>query len=236
MFEYTRSKCQKEFIHVHVHVRVCIWRGRNRQRKVLLLWICEHAPSALIRWLTSVQSGTQKMGPSNWPSVSSPETANKPPRSIDPALRGNTRCSSKQSKRWVRGMKGLGCLENKQWKEFCNWFATYKRIWHASCLLITPRFYTRRLLCYRVPGTICWLLCEKIGRTRVGHFPPNYPHLVVLLQAAWTGKRGKKDEKETEGTELSISHQDILSTRNCGNLNMSFFVCAAAVILRVKLA
>lgn len=105
-------------------------------------------------------------------------------------------------------MKGLGCWENRQGREFSidSLHITASDMHVGSCLLITAQIYTRRLLCYQVPGTICWLLCEKIGQTRASHFPPNYPHLVVLLQAAWTGKRGKKEE--AKGKMKDVKKQD----------------------------
>ena len=53
------------YVHAHVHVHVCVLGGGIIQRWLLLLWLPGHVPSALIRWLTSVQSGTHKPGPSN---------------------------------------------------------------------------------------------------------------------------------------------------------------------------
>lgn len=121
----------------------------------------------------------------------------------------------------------------------------------GSCLLITAQIYTRRLLCHRVPGTICWLLCEKIGQTRAGHFPPNYPHLVVLLQAAWTGKRGKKGESKGKMKDVKKRrrHRGEKYVHQPPNyfVNMKLwktwmfsqqwgFYIATAVILRVKWA
>lgn len=51
------------------------------------------------------------------------------------------------------------------------------------------------------------MLCEKIGQTRAGHFPPNYPHLVVLLQAAWTGMRGKKEEAKEKLKDVKFEDE-----------------------------
>lgn len=104
-------------------------------------------------------------------------------------------------KRPVRGKRQHSRWENKQGREFSiDWLhATTSDVQVSICLLImaqTPHCWM--LLCHQVPGTICWLLCEKIGQTRANHFPPNYPHSVDLLQAAWTGKRGYKGGSKGE--------------------------------------
>lgn len=54
------------------------------------------------------------------------------------------------------------------------------------------------------------MLCEKIGQTRAGHFPhSNYPHLAVLLQAAWTAKRGKKEEAKGKLKDVSKTEKTV---------------------------
>ncbi len=133
--------------------------------------------------------------PTDHPSHLQRQQTNLPAASIQHSKRTPAAAQNNPERR-VRGMKGLGCWKNKQGREFSidSLHITASDMHVGSCLLITAQIYTRRLLCHSVPGTICWLLCEKIGQTRASHFPPNYPHLVVLLQAAWTGKRGKKEE------------------------------------------
>lgn len=109
-------------------------RGESRQG----------VPPALIRWLTSVHSCThKKMGPSNWPPVSSRETANKPPDSIDPAPSTPAGVQN-NPKSWARGMKGQGCWDNMQGRELPIdlLHITTSDMHVGSCLLIMAKTYT----------------------------------------------------------------------------------------------
>lgn len=50
--------------------------------------------------------------------------------------------------------------------------------------------YTSRLLCHRVPGTICWLLCERIGQTRAP--PPQLSQIFERSQRKCNNKIGTR--------------------------------------------
>lgn len=83
------------------------------------------------------------MGPSNWPPVSSQETANNPPDSIDPAP-STPAAVQNNPKSSVRGMKGHGCWENMQGRELSidSLHITTSDTHVGSCLLITAKAYT----------------------------------------------------------------------------------------------
>lgn len=109
-------------------------------------------------------------------------------------------------KRWVKGFKGDGCWESKQGREFStNLLQITTFDMHCgSCLLI---IHYRRLLCHQVPGTICWLLCEKIGKTRANHFPPIIPIWWFRFKLpGWRrgGIKKKEVRQEREATESTL--------------------------------
>lgn len=169
---------------------------------VMLFLLCGHVPPALIRWLTSVQSGTEK-GPlqptirliSRDSKQTSRSQQHRSMRTPSAVLNNTKRGVRKRNERGglLRKWAGKGIFDGCPSINSPHITASDMHV--GSCLLIMAQICTRRLLCHQVPGTICRLLCEKIGQTGAGHFPPNYPHLLVLLQAAWTGERGKRGER-----------------------------------------
>lgn len=169
------------------------------------------------------------MGPSNWPPVSSRETANKPPDSIDPAPSTPAGVQN-NPKSWARGMKGQGCWDNMQGRELPIdlLHITTSDMHVGSRLLIMAKTYTIGGCCVtrsqEQSVDCCVRRLVRQGPTIFPQLSPFSGSASSCLDEKGGGgsiKNGRREERVTKERKLSEHYV------NTKNKNISLFLTTA---------
>lgn len=169
-----------------------VWRQYGGERYVLQTererescCSSEQSPSPLIRWLTSVQSGKQKRAPPTDP----PSQLQRRQTNLHHPLQLKTIQK-------VKGMKGLGCWGNRpgRGRSIDLLHITTSDVHVGSCLLITARNYTRRLLCQRNPGNNLLIVVRDDWSDKGRRLSPQLSPFSGSASSRLDGQRGKKKE------------------------------------------